>query len=335
MTVSGGSNVTSGTAGLSFTTFQVDVQTSGSSSHLSYNAPFNITINNPTGGGTTLLSIGTLNLSNVITNGTNGGGGYGDLVLSGNGNFSVTSGLTGGASASASLTLGTGYTGTANLAGTLSYSGSTIISGGTLILGASPSSSTFTVNTNNSLEFTAGLGTVTLGALTGSGNVTLSDRAGSPAAVYLTDAGGGTYSGNLTGLGGITKTGASLAIFSGANSYSGSTTISVGTLEATVPGALPGYNSAGRISVATTGGLYLPLGNSSSYWQPADVANFETANSGAFAAGSSLILNTTAANVTLTTPINGSMNLYKIGATRSPWAATAATPEPRSSPPAP
>ena len=65
--------------------------------------------------------------------------------------------------------------------------------------------------------------------------------------------------------------------------------------------------------MAAVAGLYLPVGNSSSYWQPANVANFKTANSGAFAATSSLILDTTAANVTLTTPINGSMNLYKIG----------------------
>ena len=316
MTVSGGSNVNGGTAGLSFTSFQVDVQTTGTGTpYPSYYAPVTFNIQNPDGTGVTLLSIGTLNLSNQIVNGTNIGYGYGNLVLTGNGNFSVTSGLTGGTSTAASLTLGTGYTGTANFAGTLSYVGSTIISGGKLIFGASPSSSTFVVNTNNSLLFSAGLGTVTLGGLTGSGNVTLSDQAGSPAAVNMTAGGtaGGTYSGNLTGLGGFTKAGANLLVFSGANSYSGSTTVSSGTLEATVPGALPGYNSAGKISVAAVAGLYLPVGNSSSYWQPADVANFETANSGAFAATSSLILDTTAANVTLTTPINGSMNLYKIG----------------------
>ena len=106
MTVSGGSNVNGGTAGLSFTSFQVDVQTTGTGTpYPSYYAPVTFNIQNPDGTGVTLLSIGTLNLSNQIVNGTNIGYGYGNLVLTGNGNFSVTSGLTGGASTAASLTL--------------------------------------------------------------------------------------------------------------------------------------------------------------------------------------------------------------------------------------
>ena len=96
MTVSGGANVTSGTAGLSFTSLQVNVQSPDISTHPSNAAPVTFDIVNPVGGGTTLLSIGTLNMSNFLNDGTVGGNGYGDLVLLGNGNFSVTTAFTGG-----------------------------------------------------------------------------------------------------------------------------------------------------------------------------------------------------------------------------------------------
>ena len=61
-----------------------------------YYAPVTFNIVNPVGGGVTLLSIGSLNMSQIVQNSTQGGYGYGNLILTGNGNFSVTTLFNGG-----------------------------------------------------------------------------------------------------------------------------------------------------------------------------------------------------------------------------------------------
>jgi len=59
----------------------------------------------------------------------------------------------------------------------------------------------------------------------------------------------GKLSGDITGTGGggILKTGAGTVLLSGNNNYSGSTTVSAGTLVATKAASLPGYNSSGLV----------------------------------------------------------------------------------------
>ncbi len=122
LNVSGGANVSSGTAGLSFGT----VTLSGAPT-------FNVT--NPTNGGTTRLVLGAVN------NGAN------TMTFIGNGNVGQT-GLWG--SGSGGVVIGPAFTGTFNLSQANSYSGGTTLNSGTLVVGnpnaLGPLSSAVTIN---------------------------------------------------------------------------------------------------------------------------------------------------------------------------------------------
>jgi autotransporter-associated beta strand protein len=68
-------------------------------------------------------------------------------------------------------------------------------------------------------------------------------------------AGTGTFSGNITNSGtinqaGLIKTGVGQHILSGTNTYDGGTQVNQGILTATAIGALPGWNTSGKITVA-------------------------------------------------------------------------------------
>ncbi len=137
------------------------------------------------------------------------------------------------------------YTGiTAVNAGTLQLSGSgtlggitgsTTVSGGTLDLGA-------TSQTQNGGVTLSG-GTIQNGTLSSSGTFALSN---------------GTVSAVLAGSGGVAKTGADTVTLSGANTYTGGTTVSAGTLQ------LSGSGTLGSTSGSTTvSGGTLDLGGTS------------------------------------------------------------------------
>ena len=134
LTVEGGSNVTSGTAGLIF-----------GATTLTGNAIFNIT--NPTGGGVTLLTLG------AVTNGD-----Y-TATLTGNGNFSQT-GVWGAGAGGLTLGVsgGTAFTGNASLGGANTFTGGVTINSGTA---------------RGTFAAAFGTGTITLGDTTGSNNATL------------------------------------------------------------------------------------------------------------------------------------------------------------------
>ena len=151
LSVTGG-NVNSGTAGLSF-----------GATTLSGASTFSIT--KPTGGGTTLLTLGAM---------TNNGN---TATLTGNGNFAQT----GAASGSGGLTLDATYSGTATLSQANLYSGTTTVNGGTLNLSGAftntlASSPTIHVASGALLDVTGLTGsTLTLAAgqsLNGNGSVT-------------------------------------------------------------------------------------------------------------------------------------------------------------------
>ena len=57
-----------------------------------------------------------------------------------------------------------------------------------------------------------------------------------------------TLSGQLSGLGGLTKLGLGLLTLSATNTYAGSTQVNAGILTATTTAALPGFASAGTVS---------------------------------------------------------------------------------------
>ncbi|MGJ8650305.1 MAG: beta strand repeat-containing protein [Opitutaceae bacterium] len=83
----------------------------------------------------------------------------------------------------------------------------------------------------------------------------------------------GTFSGALSGSGDITKTGTGTTTFSGTNIYTGTTTVSDGTLVATTPASLPGYNSPASV-IFDGGTIAVPVGAGG--WLDADLSDLLT-----------------------------------------------------------
>ena len=184
-------------------------------------------------------------------------------------------------------------------------------------MGSSPSSSPFIVNENSGLQFATGFDAASLAALAGSGNISLQDL--SSVAVSLTAGGNNsstTYSGSMSGLGGFTKNGTGAMVLSGNNSYSGSTTVSGGTLVTASPAALSNYNTAGKIAVTNSAALDLLAGNTASYWQPTNVNNLLSSNGAGFASGTFLVIDTTNASsgFNVSGNITAPIGLTKLGA---------------------
>ena len=144
--------------------------------------------------------------------------------------------------------------GTLKFGGANTYTGDTTVSAGTLNL----------ANTNALQNSTLASGAVVFdsavashafifGGLKGGTNLVLQDNAGAPNAVALSVGKNNqstTYSGSLSGAGSVTKIGTGTLILSAAQSYTGITTVSEGTL--TVNGSLA---AAGAVSVESGGTL--------------------------------------------------------------------------------
>ena len=125
--------------------------------------------------------------------------------------------------------------GTLILAAANSFNGATLVSGGTLVLGSPLALQNSTLDSSGSGSVSFGsLPAATLGGLTGSGSLALSNA--SSAAVALSVGNNGlatTYSGALTGPGSLIKLGSNMLTLSCINSYAAGTTISGGTLAIT------------------------------------------------------------------------------------------------------
>src|SRR5437773_1129908 len=182
------------------------------------------------------------------------------IALTGAGTISTDPGTTltyGGIIAGASPLTKAG-TGTLIVSGANTYTGATAISAGTLQLGATnavPSGSAVTVSGGATFDlrgFSDGIG-----SLAGAGTVT----SGAAGAVTLTAGGNNastTFSGliqNGSGTVALTKTGTGTLTLSGANTYSGATTVSAGVLDVQNNTALGA--TAGATTVA--GGAALQL----------------------------------------------------------------------------
>jgi fibronectin-binding autotransporter adhesin len=143
--------------------------------------------------------------------------------------------------------------GTWTISGANTYSGATNIDGGILATGAVntlPSGTAVTVNAGGALNLNNN--SQTIASLAGAGNVDLGSGAG--ATLTLGNAAATTYSGSISGAGGLTKIGAGTQTLAGANSYTGATTIDAGTLS--VNGSL----AAGSAVTVNNGGTLAGTG---------------------------------------------------------------------------
>ncbi|WP_194266237.1 autotransporter-associated beta strand repeat-containing protein [Dechloromonas sp. H13] len=168
----------------------------------------------------------------------------------------------GAATTSAGVISGTGTSltklgaGTLTLSGANTYTGATNINAGTLALGAANRiANTSAVTVASGATFNLANFAETVGSLAGAGNVTLGSAT-------LTAGGDNTttsFSGVVSGTGGLIKAGTGTLTLSGANTYTGTTTISAGTLVAANNTAL-GTTAGGTVVSGTNASLALQGG---------------------------------------------------------------------------
>lgn len=137
------------------------------------------------------------------------------------------------------------------LGGANTYTGATTVNAGTLtlnVVNALTGSTAATVAAGATLNLNGNA--LTVASLAGAGNVTLGTAT-------LTTGSGNTattFSGILSGTGGLTKVGTGILTLGGANTYTGATAINAGTLAAGAVNVLPG---ASAITVGATATLSL------------------------------------------------------------------------------
>ena len=189
--------------------------------------------------------------------------------------------------------------GTLTLSGTNTFNGNTTLNGGNLKIASSQALqySTLVINTGTAaFDSTVTSHAFSVGGLGGSGNLVLRDNSASLNPVMLTLGGNdanATYTGALSGSGGLIKTGAGTQTLSGSNSYSGGTTVNAGVLQLGNANALG--SSAAALSV--NGGTLDLHGNNASI----------TILSGSTGA---LITNSVAGTKTLTTAVASGTATY-------------------------
>jgi fibronectin-binding autotransporter adhesin len=181
------------------------------------------------------LSVGTAGLT-VQPSGTSTFTG----VLSGSGGFTM--------SGTGNLTLGAANT----------FRGATTINSGTVILGidgALPSGTPVTLSTGAVLDLNGHA--ATLGSLGGSGNVALG-----AATLSVAQSGNTTFTGAITGTGGLTKSGTGQLELTGTNTFFGATSITGGQLKLNGSAANSAFTVSGGIlsGSGTVGALTLASG---------------------------------------------------------------------------
>ncbi|QXQ06454.1 autotransporter domain-containing protein [Sphingosinicellaceae bacterium] len=191
-------------------------------------------------GGSALSDTGEVQLSNggtldVATTETIGAlndgvfyGGKGNVTLSG-GNLVINSGAFGGVISGANGIEKIG-TDILTLSGANTFTGSATVTDGTLVLAGGAAIDDTAAVIVNATDTTAGTLQVddaeTIGSLSGNGGTVVLN-----AGLTTGDATDTAYAGVISGVGGLTKAGTGIFTLTGANSYSGGTTVDAGTLE--------------------------------------------------------------------------------------------------------
>lgn len=202
------------------------------------------------------------------------------------------------------------------LEGGNSFSGDTKILGGSLILlwTYALRNSTLDYNTYGGILSFAWDTEFSIGGIKGNQALTLINTDSN--AVALTVGGNNqstTYSGTLSGTGSLTKIGTGTLILTGTNSYSGGTTVNAGILQASKPGALPGYNVAGSVVINNGGTLALNAGGTGEWlgWNIQYLLSDATFKSGStFGIDTS---NATGGYFNYSASIGGNLGLKKLG----------------------
>jgi len=203
--------------------------------------------------------------------------------------------------------------GTLTLSGANTYNGAATISNGMLVLGAAdviPDWSALVVDSTLDMNGQS----ETIGSLAGAATGMVTNSVAAP--VTLTAGGDGTsttFSGVIedgSDTMSFIKDGTGVLTFSGTNAYTGTTTISNGALSITNTGALPGWDTNGRYSVASgaTLGVYNAV-TDANITTMLGTTNFDD--------GSALGFDTTTANRTygdvLSDTAQGALGLTKLG----------------------
>jgi autotransporter-associated beta strand protein len=135
-----------------------------------------------------------------------------------------------------------------------------------------------------------------------------------------TSGGDATISTSISGPEGLVKMGSTSIFYSpvagtlyltGSNTYTGTTNVSTGTLEAAGPGSLPGYNLPGMVSVSSGATLAVAVGGAGQFSTGGITTLLANAT---FSSGSYLGLDVGTGSFTPTSPITGSQGLNKLGA---------------------
>ena len=179
-----------------------------------------------------------------------------------------------------------------------SYSGATTISGGTLALasGVALLNSTIYMSGTGALGF-GSLTSGTLGGLAGPGSLALTNAASAGVALSVGHNGvNTTYSGVLSGSGGLSKVGAGSLTFTGSNTYSGATTVTAGGLVAGAAYTLSPNSaltlSAGTLDVSGFAQTVKSLNLGSTGFLNLAAGNLLTSTGSATLAGTLNVLNT-------------------------------------------
>ncbi len=157
--------------------------------------------------------------------------------------------------------------GTLTLAGADTYTGNTTVSGGTLDLKNSLALQDSTLTTSGITFDSAATGSgtsFTFGGLSGSGNIALQNTAATAVALFVGNNNSTTtYSGVMSAGGSLVKVGTGALTLSNANTYSGGTSVTNGSLVLTNTGATSatGTGALSVINTATLAGTGRSTGN--------------------------------------------------------------------------